>query len=113
MKTKISFAVITLLLISMLFTNNLFAQNTKETIEGSIVGIDWDEEDNTIAVAISVVIPTEDEEEDQVIDYIVENNKVGKELLKYEGERVQATGTVSSDENGNLMIAVEKYQIIE
>lgn len=87
------------------------------TIMGIVNSIDWDEDDNVIAVAITVSYESEPEEEEEPVvfteDYVVSNNEKGKELLTYIGKTVEATGAVVEDEDGNKTISVSSYKVIE
>jgi len=70
-------------------------------INGIIVPVDWDEKGNVIAAAISC----QDE-----VEYRIDNNEKGSELLSLVQEEVEATGTVRKKGNGKL-ITVAEYQI--
>jgi len=73
------------------------------TITGIVTPTDWDNDGNTIAVAIST--PLEDE-------YLVDADTMGRELLELVGEKVIATGIVTEDEYWNKRIAVAKYELL-
>ena len=118
MKTKINLLAVGLfvLVLSFVSTNiNLFAQSEEEvTIEGIVSAVEWDEDDNVTAVAISVTIIPEDTTEEQYTEeYLVANNKKGRELLELVGETVKATGTVETDEEGYMTIYVTDYAAIK
>jgi len=73
------------------------------TIKGVIFPTDWDDDDNIVAV----VIDTEDEDE-----YFVTQNKKGKELCALVGKKIEVTGTVSEEKDGNRVLEVKSYNII-
>lgn len=115
---KIILSMLVLLMASFVVTNaNIIAQEEEveeATIKGTIVAIEWDDDDNVSAVAISVVVePESDMDEAYVQEYIVANNTRGQELLSLVGEDVEATGTLESDEDGYITITLSSYKIIE
>jgi hypothetical protein len=104
-------------MVSLVFVNNnLIAQpeNEEITITGIVLPVEYDENDNIIAVVISVTITPEDTIEDKSTeDYLVTDNEKGQELLKLVDYTVKATGTVGIDEDGYLIFTVTDYEIIE
>ena len=79
-------------------------KKTKErTISGIIIPGDWDENGKVIGI----VIETTDEEK-----YLVYQNNKGKELLELTQYKVDATGTVTADEHGDMTIKVNRYNLI-
>lgn len=46
-------------------------------------------------------------------DYIVEMDKVGKRLHNYIDKDVEVTGTISKDDEGNEVIKVTEFDILE
>jgi hypothetical protein len=77
------------------------AEEKLTSVNGIIVPIDWDEEGNVTAAAISC----QDE-----LEYRIDNNKKGSELLSLVQEVVEAIGIVR--ENGDRkVITVTDYQI--
>ena len=118
MNTKIKFLLVAAIVIiaSMAFVSKTQAAVVKQdtTITGIVTPVEWDEEDNVIAVAISVTIEPEDStEEAYTEDYLVGDTEKGSELLQLLDEIVEATGTVETDEYGNKTIYVESYRIIK
>lgn len=73
------------------------------TITGVVVPTDWDARGTISAVAIST--PREEE-------YLVENGPLAEDLLDLYGTEVLVTGTVSEDNDGNKMIAVQSYELL-
>ena len=67
----------------------------KITITGVITPIDWDDEDNIVAISIS----TSEEEE-----YIVEDSPLGEELFNLINEYVKVTGFIEEDDYGDKSI---------
>ena len=89
-------------------------QEKEATITGEIVAIDWDEEENVTAVAISVeIVPDDTTEEVYYEEYKVADNEIGMELIELVGKTVEATGIIETDEDENKMIYVKKYSVIE
>jgi hypothetical protein len=77
------------------------AEEKLTSINGIIVPVDWDEKGNVIAAAISC----QDE-----LEYQLDNNKKGSELLSLVQEEVEAVGIVR--EKGNRkVITVTEYQL--
>ncbi|MGA1845375.1 MAG: hypothetical protein ACMUIS_12495 [bacterium] len=76
----------------------------KVTLTGIITAVDWDEDDNVIAVSIS----TPDEEE-----YIIEDTPEGEELLDLVFQNIRVTGVIEEDEYGDKIITVESYEVLE
>ncbi|MGA1796321.1 MAG: hypothetical protein ACMUIL_10735 [bacterium] len=76
----------------------------KVTLTGIITAVDWDEDDNVIAVSIS----TPDEEE-----YIIEDTPEGAELLDLVFQNIRVTGVIEEDEYGDKIITVESYEVLE
>ncbi|MFH1351680.1 MAG: hypothetical protein ABII26_12215 [Pseudomonadota bacterium] len=54
-----------------------------------------------------LVIDTTDQDE-----YFIDSNKKGKELFDHMHQRVELTGTVREDEDGNYIINVRDYYLI-
>jgi len=71
------------------------------TIIGYVTELDEDDEGE------SVKISTDDD------DYIVEMNKQGKKLLDLMDRDVEATGTVQNDKDGNKVITVSSFEVLE
>lgn len=80
------------------------AADGKITITGVITPIDWDDEDNIVAISIS----TSEEEE-----YIVEDSPLGEELFNLINEYVKVTGFIEEDEYGDKTISVVNYKLIK
>lgn len=74
------------------------------TIQGRVFPAKWDENRNVLRV----VIDTDDQDE-----YLVDHNKKGKELLSLLRHKVEVTGTVREDEDGDVIINVREYTILE
>lgn len=94
------------------------ADDAKETISGTVVAVDWNDEDEVTAIAIRVVMAvknSENEEDESEVyqDYWVADTKKGRELWNHLEEDVKATGTVTTDEDGVKTIAVTSFEIIQ
>jgi hypothetical protein len=95
-------------------TSSYAAQDEVETIVGTVTAVDWDEDGNIIAIAISVTIESDEfEEECYQIDYYVADTKKGNELSKLIDKLVRVTGKVAEDAEGNKTIYVSDYKVIE
>lgn len=68
-----------------------------------MIPAEWDDFNNVIAVKVSA----DDENE-----YVVENDPLGRELLKHLGERVSVKGLVMRERNYGLSIAVKSFSIL-
>ncbi len=74
------------------------------TIEGVVGAVDCDEAGQVSLVSILT---------DTYEEYLVVDNKAGKELLEREGEEVRATGMVSESEFGEFSIIVSTYEVLD
>jgi len=79
-------------------------KDKKKTLMGIITAVEWDEDDNVVAIAIS----TPEEEE-----YRIEDNPLGAELLDLIYESVKVTGSVIENELGNKSIRVDSYTLVD
>ena len=73
------------------------------TVSGIINSLEWDDDDNITAVELS----TDD------MDYIVESNRLGKELFDCIGEEVEVVGIVTKNDGENNNIKITSYEIID
>ncbi len=120
-KTKlINVALITLLVSFVAMNMNMAARSdgAEETISGTVVAVDWDEDDEVTSVAISVMTMIEDpenEEEPEEIyeDYLIGETDKGRELWKHIGKEVEATGIVTTNDDGTKTISVKSYRLID
>jgi hypothetical protein len=71
---------------------------------GVVTPAKWDESDNIIGVSIQTL----DEKE-----YLVESDKIGKELIPLIYNRVEATGQVRQRLDGKLVMRIKSYRIID
>jgi hypothetical protein len=74
------------------------------TITGIVTAADWDEHDDIIAVTIS----TADEDE-----YLVDGTPKGEELLELVCKNVSVTGTVEDDGDGEKIISIKSYEVLD
>jgi hypothetical protein len=77
------------------------AEEKLTCINGIIVPVDWDEKGNVIAGAISC---------HGEVEYRIDNNAKGSELLSFIQEEVEATGIVR-EKADRKVITVTEYQI--
>ena len=71
---------------------------------GVVTSAKWDENDNIIGVSIQTL----DEEE-----YIVEFNKIGRELITCLHKRVEASGSVRERMDGKQILKIISYKMID
>jgi hypothetical protein len=101
MKRKMLLAGVFVLLITFAIGVTIVAADTDEvTIVGTVYASDWDDNDNVTAVSI---------ETDDGAYYDVGN---GAQLLKLVGKRVQVTGVVALDGEGNTIITVRTHKVL-
>ncbi len=79
-------------------------KNAESSITGIIVPSDWDDNDNLIEIAIQTI----DEEE-----YIIKQNKRGRELLDMIEQEVEVVGTTTENGDGNIIIEISEYNLKE
>lgn len=77
--------------------------NKYTTLEGLVIPAEWDDFNNVIAVKISA---------DDESEYMVENDSLGRELLKHLSERVRVKGLVMRERNYGLSIAVKSFSLL-
>ncbi|KJS31816.1 MAG: hypothetical protein VR64_09775 [Desulfatitalea sp. BRH_c12] len=77
------------------------SRNDHETLVGIVMPVQWDEEDQVTAVALSA---TDDEE------YWIENGAAFIDLVQ---KCIEASGKVKRDKKATRMITIKKYNIIE
>ena len=72
------------------------------TVRGIVIPVDWDEEGNALAVAIS----SPDEQE-----YLIEQDEKGKELTGLIRQEIEVSGIVRKAIKGRKTIAVKSYRL--
>ncbi|MFC1888220.1 hypothetical protein ACFL4G_00545 [Thermodesulfobacteriota bacterium] len=82
------------------------ANLNKKTITGIVKPFDWDDDDEELVFAVTIL--TEDGDE-----YLVDDNDLGEELLELVDLPVQATGSIEEDEEGDLLITVRHYKVLQ
>jgi hypothetical protein len=102
--------IISFWLVFLVFTAVSSQAAGKITILGRIV-VEYDEEGNTTAISLSVSENSGDEEE--ISTYLIDKTGKGAELFDYEYEIVKLTGSVKKDKEGNKIITVSQYEIIQ
>lgn len=95
---------LSLLLLSASFVAPLANASQSVTVTGYVRSWDSDEDGNTIAVYIE----TSEEE----FFYVAAKGK-GLELNELEDKMVEVSGTVSKDEDGDSVITVSAYKVID
>ena len=76
----------------------------KRAITGVITPVDLNDSND----ALRVIIRTPDREE-----YVIEPNKLGKQLLSLVGHTVRVRGTVRQRLNGDFTVSVDNYKVIQ
>jgi hypothetical protein len=74
------------------------------TISGYVIESEWDDSDDLVAVGIE----TDEDEE-----YLIEPDELGEELFDRLDRRVEVTGIVQKDKDGNMRIKVTDYRLLE
>ena len=72
------------------------------TVRGIVIPVDWDEEGNTLVASIS----GSNEQE-----YVIEQDKKGKELLEFIRHEIEVDGVVRKAINGSKTITVRSYRL--
>jgi hypothetical protein len=72
-------------------------------IRGTVIPGDWDANSRVVGVAIK----TGGGEE-----YLVDKNKLGKELLVLIQKTVEVTGTVREHEDGYMVVNVKRFEVL-
>ncbi len=79
-------------------------RSSKSVIRGIIIPAKWDENGKVTGVTIQ----TNDEKV-----YLVEHTRPGEELLGLIHRKVEATGKIRERFDGNTLISIHEYKIIE
>lgn len=74
------------------------------TVIGIIIALEWNKDDNVIAIGLT----TSDEEE-----YVIEDSPFTDELLDLLYERVKVIGFINTNDFGYKSIFVESYELLE
>jgi hypothetical protein len=77
-------------------------EERKETLVGTVIEADWDDDGNVIAVEL--------ETDDETIS--ISNRGKGGELLAHVGQRVEVVGTVAVDEEGWEVLFVSSFTLL-
>ena len=92
-------------------TTTVFKKEVKEnkgigdeltTVRGIVISVDWDEEGNTLAAAISC----SNEQE-----YLIEQDEKGKELLEFIRHEIEVDGVVRKAIKSRKTITVRSYRL--
>ena len=89
---------------AILFSSTVGLTAVEISITGTVFADDWDDEDNVTAVVIETA-------EGEL--YNVSENAKGKELYKLIDKNVKVTGTVVEDIDGEKVITVMAYEVME
>ena len=73
------------------------------TVRGILIPVEWDEDGNALAVAVSA--PGEKE-------YIVQQDSKGKELLALMRREIEIVGVIGKERKGRKTIAVRTYYLV-
>ncbi len=113
LKTKQIFAVMMTGLLCM-FVTGLMAQDV-ETYTGMVKGIDWDDDGNVLSAALVFDLEEEDEDgniETLSVEFLIEDDAIGKQLYELDGRAVEVVGEVSEDDEGVVSIKVKSFKIV-
>lgn len=72
------------------------------TVRGIVIPVEWDEEGNALAAAIS----GSDEQE-----YVIEQDEKGKELLKFIRHEIEVDGVFRKAIKGRKTVTVKSYKL--
>ncbi|MCK7481302.1 MAG: Ig-like domain-containing protein [Candidatus Moduliflexus flocculans] len=81
----------------------VYAADNVTYIEGTVLATEIDEDGNPLSISII----TKDDE------YVVSDSDAGRKLFRYVNRRVRVRGTVRSDGEGNLVITVASFEVME
>jgi len=84
--------------------------NIKHTVEITIIGNIFPAKKDNNGKVIQVLIDSSDQEQDS---YFIAKNKIGNELLELINRKVQVTGYVKEDDNGDLFFNIKNYKTID
>jgi hypothetical protein len=73
----------------------------ERTVTGIVIPEAWDLKNNVIGVAIKTL---------DYREYVVEHNKIGKQLLSLIDSKVRVRGTVRERLDGDIMICVKSFE---
>lgn len=93
-----------LFVFAILFSSTGGLTAVEISITGTVFADDWDDEDNVTAVVIETA-------EGEL--YNVSEDAKGKELYKLVDKNVKVTGTVVEDIDGEKVITVMAYEVME
>lgn len=79
-------------------------QSGLTTLKGLLVPASWDERGGITAATVSTYFEE---------DYLIDQNPLGEELLVFVRQRVKVIGFVREDQNGQKIITVKKYEILD
>ena len=77
------------------------------TVERTIIGNIFPAKKDKDGKVIQVLIDSSDEDQDA---YFIGKNKIGSELLKLINHKVQVTGYLKEDDNGDLIFNVKDFK---
>ncbi|MBU1097899.1 MAG: hypothetical protein KKB34_15550 [Bacteroidetes bacterium] len=84
-----------------MFANDV---NNKISVSGYIVTSEKDKSGHIIQVSLQT---------DEFVNYTIENDKIGQELLQMVSKRIVVSGNViNQDYNGNNILSVTQYKVI-
>ena len=100
--------------VSLFFTvlilhTSIYAQKSSaDTLNGVIDEYEHDSDGTLTSVVFNVL-----DKDFNTISYIVENNKIGLQLLDLVGENIDVIGTIKDNSNGTKTITVIEYFVPE
>ena len=100
---KISLAVLILMLLCL--NSVVFARQAKaDTLNGVIEEYKQDNDGQVISVVLNVL-----DADFNTVSYIIDDNKVGRELFDFIGENIDVVGTVKNNKDGSKSLTVKEY----
>ena len=82
---------------------------TNNAIERTIFGNIFPAKKDRDGKVIRVLIDSSDQDQDR---YFIANNKIGNELLELVNHKVQVTGYIKEDDNGDLICNVKDFKTL-
>lgn len=100
----LSILALCLFAFAILFSSTVGLTAVEMSFTGMVFADDWDDDDNVTAVVIETA-------EGEL--YNVSENAKGKELFKLVDKNVKVTGTVIEDIDGEKVITIMAYEVME
>ena len=96
-------SAIGILSLTIMIAQTMLAQEKEVTLVGTVVAVDWDDDDNPVQIALS----TEDE------DIIIAPNDIGTELFDLIDAVIRATGTIVVNDDDEKVMTISAYEELD